>query len=213
MRRCRITASRLGTVMSKPTKCKDCKGKGFTKQKGTCTTCGGAKTLLTKGYKSLRSQLVMELTGTEFQDRNEPWFEHGRDMEPRAIGAANFKWHWKVENDIFLVHHKYDWLSCTPDGMIDNLREGIEIKCHKSVEEYIKARDHGLFPSHRFQIQGAMWLTGFNSWWYVNYYEHQPTRTRKLCRTLVPRDDTLIAEMDNACGRFMKEVYEEAGLE
>lgn len=186
LRRCRITASRLGIVMSKPT---------------------------TKGYQKLQRQLALELAGAEFAEDDGPWFEHGRSTEPRAIGAAKWKYHWDdFTNNVFLIHHKYDWFGCSPDGLINNLTEGAEFKCRWIYAQYQRARDKGLEPAHRFQLNGAMWITGFLSWWYLNYYEHKKTGVRKLCRILVPRDDALIEQMEARCIIFMDEVYKLAGL-
>ncbi len=185
LRHGRLTASRLGDVMA---------GKR------------------TKRYRSYQTQKVLELAGAEFADRNEPWFAHGRDMEPRAIDAAQYKFGWNIRTDIFLIHHKYDWLSCSPDGMLNDMREGVEFKCRKVYAEYTKAREKGLEPTHRWQVQAAMWLTGLDSWWYLNYYEHAADGTRKLSRVLVPRDDQLIAKMETRCLEFMDEVNGLAGL-
>jgi len=185
LRHGRITASRLGDVMAR----KD-----------------------TKRYRRYQTQIVLENAGAVFADKNEPWFEHGRDMEPRAIDAARYKFGWEIRTDIFLIHHKYDWLGCSPDGMINDMREGVEFKCRKVYQEYIKVREKGLEASHRFQVQAAMWLTGLDSWWYLNYYEHRTDGTRKLSRILVPRDDQLIAKMEARCLEFMDEVNDMGGL-
>lgn len=185
LRRCRITASRMGDVMAKPT---------------------------TKRYQQYQQQLVMELAGKIYVDEKEIWFAHGKFMEPRAIGAAEWKYGWKIEHAIFLISHKHDWLGCSPDGLFNNYTEGVEFKCRSVYQQYLNAREKGVEPAHRFQIQIAIWLTGFDSWWACNYYEHKNTGIRKLSRILVPRDDALIEQMEARCIIFMDEVYKLAGL-
>ena len=185
LRRCRITASRLGDVMAKPT---------------------------TLRYKRLQQKLILELTGKVYIDEEEVWFAHGKQMEPRAVGAMEWKYGWRVVNDIFLIHHKYDWFGCSPDGMINDYREGLEVKSRSVYQQYMKAREKGVEPAHRFQIQGAMWMTGLPMWWYLNYYENPKDGTRKLSRVAVERDDALIEKMETRCVEFMDEVYQLAGL-
>jgi hypothetical protein len=61
-----------------------------------------------------------------------------------------------------------------------------------------------------------MWLTGFNYWWYVNYYigdDLDGGMTQKIHRIAVPRDQKMIDKMEAACLTFMTECYDRAGLE
>ena len=195
LRRCRITASRLGDVMAKPT---------------------------TKRYQHYRSRIVCELLGMDFTDPEDEWFAHGRAMEPRALAAYAWKYQQPITHDVFLVHPEYDWLGASPDFLTSDYAEGGEIKSRLLFKNYRAARNDALSraakgmspvaPEYRFQVQGCMWLTGFDSWWYVNYYENAEDGRRKLHRIAVQRDDDLIAQMDRRCRTFMQECYELAGL-
>lgn len=194
LRRCRITASRLGDVMA------------------------GRQT---KRYTEYRKQLVLEMNGVEFENKDEPWFAHGKALEPRALAAYEWRYNQKLLHDIMLIHHKYDWLSASPDFMTTDFSEGGEIKCRKMYQTYSDVvskiehmesqKKHSVPTEHRFQVQGAMWLTGLDSWWYVNYYENEKSGTRKLHRVLVQRDEDLIARMERRCIEFMIEVRELSG--
>ena len=139
LRRCRITASRLGDVMA---------GKE------------------TKRYREYQREIVMEMLGKEYINEDKPWFEHGKRLEPLALGDYQFKFGQALRNNVFLIHHKYDWLSATPDFMTIKLDEGGEIKCRALYSTYrdivskcIKnSKDGKSIPpsSERFQIQGAL---------------------------------------------------------
>ena len=188
LRRCRITGSRIGDVMADPK---------------------------TKRYTEYRKQLILEHHGMEFESLDKPWFEHGKALEPRAIAAYEWRYNVDVEHDLFLIHHEYDWLSASPDFMTRDYREGGEIKCRRNYHKYREivgriqkssSKKPWIPPENRHQVQAAIWLTGLDSWWYINYYENEQTGARKLHRVLVPRDDKLIRKMEDRCVRLMKEV-------
>ncbi len=203
-RRCRITCSRLGDVMAKPS---------------------------TKRYQDYQTQIAQELSGIEQPEKDSPWFAHGKEMEPRALAA--YDWKFKDEmagkpliHDIFLVHEEYDWLGCSPDGLYHDHSEGVEVKCRELYKNYRKETQRAddmelvdarkcVSPEYRFQVQGAMWVTGFEQWKYVNYYEGpdldgQPQR--KLHVVDIPRDEELINKMELRALVFIRECYEIAGL-
>ena len=220
LRRCRITASRLGDVMAAPS---------------------------TKRYADYQTQIAQELSGIEQPEKDSPWFAHGKEMEPRALAA--YDWKYKEEmggkslvHDVFLVHHEYDWLGCSPDGLVPiykptddpdvsiftgDYSAGVEVKCralYKNYRQETQKADHfelidatkSVSPAYRFQVQGAMWVTGLESWFMVNYYEGPDldgAPQRKLHRVEIPRDDELIDKMELRCLAFIHECYEIAGLE
>jgi len=205
LRRCRITCSRLGDVMAKPT---------------------------TQRYQDYQTQIAQELSGIEIPEEDSPWFAHGKEMEPRALAA--YEWKHKDDigtgsliHDVFLVHNEYDWFGCSPDGLYPDHSEGIEVKCralYKNYRKEVQMAEHFelinplkcVSPEYRFQVQGAMWLTGLDSWWYVNYYEGPDLDgepQRKLHRVEIPRDEELINKMELRCLVFIRECYEIAGKE
>lgn len=198
LRRGRITASHLGDVLAKPN---------------------------TKRYQKYMRQIVLELLGEVNVEEAPEWARHGRENEPRALKGYEWKYGVDVEHDVFLIHKKYDFISCSPDGLhLPNYNEGMEVKCRALYKNYRAARSHAELnkgkptcapPQYRPQIQGGMWLTGFNYWWYVNYYigdDLDGGMTQKIHRQKVPRDQVLIDKMEIACIEFMKECYDRAGL-
>jgi hypothetical protein len=193
LRRCRITGSRLGDA------CAD-------KQ--------------SKRYKKLRQRLILETSGAIVPEPDGPWFDHGREMEPRAIGAYEYRYGQPILHNIMLISHKHNWLSVSPDGMLHDFSEGHEFKCRKIYNVYKAVRDtairaeregkykHMAPAEHRHQIQGAMWVTGLEYWWYCNYFEDSRSGDRKLHRALIRRDNKMIAEMERRCVQLMNEVYQ-----
>ncbi len=198
LRRCRITASRLADVMAKPT---------------------------TQRYQQYQRELSLELLGYEHVEESPEWARHGREMEPRAIGAYEWKYGQDMEHDLFLIHKEHDWLGASPDMMTTDYTEGAEIKCralyknyrhYRQLAEQMSRRNplKACPPENRHQVQGSMWVTGFSSWWYVGYYEGEDLSgnpQRKIYRVEIPRDQDLIDKMELRCLEFMKEVYEATG--
>lgn len=198
LRRNRITCSRLADVMAKPT---------------------------TKRYQQYQREKVKELLGYRHVEETPEWAQHGKEHEPRALGAYEWRYELDVEHNVFLISDRYDWLGGSPDLLhLPEYDEGGEIKCRALYKNYRKYRN--LAEEHRgttracpaqdrHQVQGHMMLTGFDRWGYVNYYigsDLEGGITQKLHRVWVPRDDELIVQMAEAAKRFIEECYEEAGL-
>lgn len=198
LRRTRITCSRLADVMA---------GKD------------------TKRYRQYKREKVKELLGHKHVEKTPEWAQHGKENEPRALLAYEYRYDVEVSHDLFLISNKYDWLSCSPDLMHrPDYLEGGEIKCralYKNYREYMQLgrRNKGTIQAcpaaNRHQVQGAMWVTGFKRWYYVNYYigdDLEGGKTQKLERVTIPRDKNLIEKMEERCLEFMTECYEEAEL-
>ncbi len=203
LRRSRITASRLGDVMA-----------------GTDT----------KRYTKYMREKVLELLGNENVEDSPEWARHGRENEPKAIAGYEWQNDVNVEHNVFLISNKYKWLGASPDmlhiveGKDDEYDEGGEIKCRALFKNYKAARDQAeRYKGHklsvpacdRHQVQGNMWLTGWDRWWYVNFYigdDLEGGLTQKIHRVAYARDQKLIDAMEIRCMTFMKECYERAGL-
>lgn len=199
LRRCRITASRLADVMAKKE---------------------------TKRYQRYQREKIKELLGWKGVEESPEWAQHGKENEPRALGAYEYKYAVDVEHDLFLISKAHDWLSASPDLLhLPDYDQGGEIKCRQLFKNYKKFRDLAIanegkpqsVPAcDRHQVQGAIWITGFNSWNFINYYIGDDLRggmAHKIHRIKVPRDQGLIDRMEIRCLEFMKECYQEAGLE
>lgn len=198
VRRNRITCSRLADVMAKPT---------------------------TKRYQQYQNEKVKEMLGYRHVEENPQWAQHGRENEPRAMGAYEWKYELDVEHDLFLVSNEYDWLGGSPDMMhLPNYDRGVEIKCRALYKNYRKYRNlaednegttKACPAENRHQVQGFMMLTGFDEWGFANYYigtDLEGGIAQKLHVSWIPRDQKLIEQMEERCKVFMAECYEEAGL-
>ncbi len=198
IRRNRVTCSRLADVMAKPD---------------------------TKRFQKYRQEKVMEMLGHKHVEENPEWAQHGKENEPRAIAGYEFKYGVDVEHDVFLVSKTYDWLGGSPDLLhLPDYDDGGEIKCRALFKNYKKHRNEAELykgtvracpAANRHQVQGHMMLTGFRRWWFINYYigdDLDGGLAQKIHRIAVPRDDRLIAKMEERCKEFMFDCYKRAGL-
>lgn len=199
LRRTRITASCLKKVMAK----KD-----------------------TKAYTEYRQEIVLELLGNKNVEKTPEWAREGREMEPKALAGYQWRFEQPVEHNVFLIHKEHDWLAASPDFLhMPQYDEGGEMKIRKLYKNYRttvadcethKGTTRCIPAADRHQVQGAIWLTGYAYWWYVNYYigdDLEGGQVQKIHRIPVPRDDELIERMEERCIEFMKECYERAELE
>ncbi len=198
LRRTRITCSRLADVMAKPD---------------------------TKRFRQYFQEKVKELLGHKGVELTPQWASHGKENEPRALAAYEYRYDVEIAHDLFLISNEYDWLSCSPDLLhLPDYLEGGEVKCRQLYKNYRKYRQLGhdhrgttkaCPPENRHQVQGAMWVTGFNRWQFVNYYigtDLEGGMAQKIERVAIPRDNKLIAQMETRCLEFMQSCYKEAGL-
>lgn len=205
LRHGRLTASRIADIMAKPT---------------------------TKRYKKYRREITLELLGHQHVEESPEWFRHGREMEPRGLARSEFKYGWELDRKVFLIHNEFDWMGCSPDSLvlIDGVyQEGVEMKARKLYKNYRAAiqrnkkfadddRIKMIEPLYAWQVQAAMWITGWDHWWYLNYYEVRnahghPTGEYKMGRCSIPRDQDMIDRIEEACMNFMHECIENACLE
>lgn len=198
IRRNRITCSRLADVMAKPD---------------------------TKRYRQYRKEKVLEMLGHRQVEENPQWAQHGKENEPRALGAYEWKFNVDVEHNVFMVSDKYDWLGGSPDLLhLPNYEDGGEVKCRALYKNYRKYRDmadkhdgttKACPAENRHQVQGFNMLTGFRRWGFINYYIGSNLEggiAQKLHHVWIPRDDKLIEQMEERAKLFIAECYEEAGL-
>lgn len=147
-----ITASRLGDVIADPK---------------------------TKRFQTYLNQLVVECSGAPpMDDEFKPWFQHGPVLEPIARDRYEFECLLKGDDtpveEIGLIYHpKYNFISCSPDG-VKQPKKGLEIKSSISHTSFLKTASmvakNKLPAVYRPQVQGCLWITGFDSWDFVAFF-------------------------------------------
>lgn len=186
LRRGRITASRMADVLA---------GKD------------------TRRYIDYRRQLALELLGHKEDEEQARWMRHGKEMEPHIRSAYEFKTGYAVTNDVFCISEKYDWLGCSPDGLVlPNHDRAIEIKSREKMSTYenvlAKQRRLGKIDSnYRPQVAAQAWIMGLPAIEYCEGWADLDRRKVRLHVKTVPIDEKLIELMEFRCLQLMLEVY------
>lgn len=127
--------------------------------------------------------------------------ERGNELEPKARMAYEFL----TDNTVVQVGGVYlnadKELMISPDGLIPNLKKGLEIKCPK-MKTHIKYLLEGGVPNeYLIQVQSALWVTGYETWDFVSYcpeYQKKP-----LYLYTAERDPILMKAFDKYIPEFL----------
>lgn len=94
-----------------------------------------------------------------------------------------------------------EYIGVSPDGLVGD-DGGVEIKCPQQTThlDYLLdrtgAKDLKWIPSkYRWQIQGALWVTGRQWWDFVSYYPYFQVKTQLLVERITP-DDNAFASLE-----------------
>ncbi len=135
--------------------------------------------------------------------------EWGADAEGAAQDAYQFATGNTVTASPFVLHPRYDFIGCSPDGLVDDDPEGAggtESKCPFSEHVHIRTWLENEMPEeHKPQVQGAMMCTD-RAWWdFISYDPRQVTGLRLFVKR-VYRDDAYISWLELELLRFEAEL-------
>jgi len=161
----------------------------------------------TKRRTEYMESIIDNLKGLpQFEEEEKPWFQHGKDWEAEARGEYG----WKTQTDPVevpvIVHPKYDFISCSPDLLV--LNEGTwggEIKCHKSMRNFT---ENILPTTHKPQVQGSLWISGFAWWDFISYWRNEEGTKSQISIHRVYPDLEYFCKLETACVEFWAEVQE-----
>ena len=160
----------------------------------------------TLGYRRYLRNLVDSLRGTPTflgdEDDVPEHFAHGREWEAEARGRYEFQRDVDVVIPGLLIHSTFPHIGCSPDGLIGN-DGGLEIKCHKSIKEFLNVSRSRKVPSQYVaQVQGCLWVTG-RSWWdFVSFFKNDDAEVVLIEIVRVTPDPWFHAKLERACERF-----------
>jgi hypothetical protein len=159
-----------------------------------------------------REKLLQQLAEERILNRKKNGYsggsmQRGTELEPEARSFFQLTTGQEVEQvGLCYLDDRKD-RSCSPDGLMQIEKEGLEIKCPELAAhyEYLKA---GVLPTKYFvQVQGSMYITGFEKWHFLSYYPGM-----KPLHIVVERDEIWIAKFSKALDDFnieLDELYNE----
>jgi predicted phage-related endonuclease len=150
-----------------------------------------------KAYTDLIWQVVVErMTGQPVEGAQGFALQWGKDVEPFAREAYELETGMIVTESEFIVHPQFDFVGCSPDGLIGNSK-GLEMKCPKSSAVHLERYISGVPEEYIPQIQGCMWVTDLPEWDFVSYDPRMP-ESHRLIIIPVKRDEEFIAKLQSA---------------
>ena len=178
----KITASRIADVVGK--------------------TRSGSYGAARKNY--MAELLCQRLTGQQEEKFTSAAMQHGTDTEPAARAMYMLETGTDVTETGFIPHPVIAMSGASPDGLAgeDGL---IEIKCPNTAThlEFLQSRK----PKHEYllQMQWQMACTGRQWCDFVSYDDRLPEKLAYRC-IRIPRDDKLIAELEEEAVKFLTEL-------
>lgn len=132
--------------------------------------------------------------------------DHGNATEPTARLIYEERQDVKVEQVGFIPSPTERLVGGSPDGLVGS-DGGVEFKCpevlaiHEKYLAYITKKQ--IYPAHRHQIQGLLWITERKWWDWVTFHEGL-TGKKRLGILRVKRDEKYIKDLAKKVGVFRK---------
>lgn len=172
-------------------------------------TATGFKNIVTpngsksSGQLKYMAELIEEsILGLQESSVKSRFMERGNQLEPLARGAYEFLTGNTVQQvgGVYLDESREVMVS--PDGLIPELKKGLEIKCPKMSTHITYLIEGGVPNEYIIQVQANLWVTGYETWDFVSYcpeYQKQP-----LYLFTAQRDQNLMKAFDEHIPQFMK---------
>lgn len=168
---------------------------------GKLITSTGKPSTTSEAY--INELIAQRITGDLPEQFTNVHIERGIELEPDAVSWFEFETDLTVTESGFVRHPDID-TGCSPDGLIGD-DGGLEIKCPADHTHVAYLRSGKLPAKYVQQVQGSMWVTGRDHWWFLSYH---PTMPKLLLR--IERDSDYIAllahQVMKACDKIKQEI-------
>ena len=143
------------------------------------------------------------LTGIKEEGYSNAAMLRGVEMEPEARSYYEFAHDVEVEQVGICYYDKDKSFSCSPDGLMPDIKRGLEIKCPmlSTHVEYLLGKK--LPTIYLPQVMGSMLVTGYDTWAFLSYYPGMPALD-----IVVTRDEEYIEKLQRALYDFNQELRE-----
>lgn len=153
-------------------------------------------------YIKYMAELIEEsIIGLQDESFKSRFMERGNQLEPLARSAYEFITGNAVTQvgGVYLDENKEVMVS--PDGLIPELKKGLEIKCPKMSTHIRYLLEGGVPSEYIIQVQANLWVTGYDTWDFVSYcpeYQKQP-----LYIFTARRDQALMTAFNKLIPQFL----------
>ena len=146
----------------------------FNARAGIPTASNFSRIVTSTGKRSRQRDKYLQDLELEFLDgpsqsliKTEP-MERGIILEEEARFRFELELGVSVTETGLILEDQGRW-GCSPDGLIDNLDAGLEIKCPLPSTHHKYLVQNRLPTQYIAQVQGCLLVTGFKSWWFFSY--------------------------------------------
>jgi hypothetical protein len=165
--------------------------------------------ILAKGQGKMRAsylrRIVAErLPGKPVETYRNAHMDRGQEQEPLARMSYE-RLSDNLVQQVSFIEHDGIAAGCSPDGLIIGMKRGAEIKCVIPTVQVETILAGGYPSEHKAQIQGSLWITGYEAWDFCSYSPDMPEKLRTYIFT-VERDDPYIAMIENEVRGFLADV-------
>lgn len=165
----------------------------------------------TDSYRDLVTNIACEIiTGRAEETYSNALMEAGLETEPEARKEYETSFGVEVKQAGFIIpdeDHKYhQWIGISPDGLTPD-NGMIEIKCPLMRTHFEYIEDGKLPAEYRYQIQGQLFVTGFDYCDFVSYVEGM-----KLFVVRVLPDTELFKEFETRLDKLIVQVLEKINM-
>ena len=162
------------------------------------TATGKKSSAQIKYMAELIEESIIGLQDESFKSR---FMERGNQLEPLARSAYEFITGNAVTQvgGVYLDENKEVMVS--PDGLLPELKKGLEIKCPKMSTHIRYLLEGGVPSEYIIQVQANLWVTGYDTWDFVSYcpeYQKQP-----LYIFTAHRDQALMTAFNKLIPQFL----------
>lgn len=198
MRRGKVTASQASVLLVNH------------KTKAGKASAGSVGTL-SKGAVSLADKIAMQrydrLAGINEEKFYGADMQRGHDLEDNAADFAERKLFGNTQLLKCGFIEKDSWCGSSPDRIILQSKEGVEIKCPKAeVQWQYYNNPKILLNTYEAQCQFSMYCSGFDIWHLVSYNPSFENDNLKLVHLIVKRDEDAMCRFYEQMGELEKYV-------
>lgn len=174
----------------------------------TAEMIAGKKTATRATYMNT---LIAQVATRELPEQiNARALDWGKAQEPLARSAYEFMHGNKVE-EVGFIYRSDKRLGASPDGLIKEIKKGIEIKNPYSTANHI---DFLLMDKIKleyiYQVQFSLWITGLETWDFCSFDQRMKNGNILKVHTL-EADLVLFERFENEIGEFLLDM--DKGLE
>ena len=184
---------------------------------GNMGATGLKKIITSKGERSKSREKYMwelaeeKISGEKIDNFQTYWTKRGLRLEPEARTVFEGITGYKVEEVAMIYPDEKKESHISPDGIIENIKKGLEIKC-LSLEVFDKYKSRGVLPTEfKLQIQGSLAVTGWDSWYFFLYYPElapmllEIERDEPFIKLIKAETNIFIRELNELVDRLRKE--------